>query len=105
MFLMESSFTYISTFCNDVDHILVIYILLVEILSSLSCCLLLIIAVLRGSKHLWLTLKGEKLKNVSEKGGVNLVWWCQKGREIKEKVIHREIIKQKLKKNLVSDKN
>ena len=39
------------------------------------------------------TLKDEKLKNASEKGGVNLVWWCQKGREIKQKKIHQ---KQKL---------
>ena len=82
---MESSFTYISTFCNDIDHILVIYILLVEILSSLCCCLLLIIAILRGSKHLWKTLKRKKLKNVSEKERVNYVWWCQKGGEIKQK--------------------
>ena len=48
--------------------------------------MLLIIAILRGSKHLWKkTLKGKKLKNVSEKGRVNYVWWCQKGGEIKQK--------------------
>ena len=50
-----------------------------------------IIAILRGSKHLWKTLKRKKLKNIFRKGKerVNYVWWCQKGGEIK--------IKQKLK--------
>ena len=45
---------------------------------------------MRGSKHQWLALKVLKRKRIQKRGGVNHVWWCQKGGEIKEKATHQK---------------